>query len=98
MTERDVRVEGVTARAVAKANPGTLDIRLVLTGVRLTLLGVLLSVGLGVAGVLLSAGQSWWVVSVSGLGSVAVAAGLISRSRQWLAAVAEWVLPESESG
>lgn len=100
MTERDVRVEGVRAEARAEARPGTPEVTLLLTGLRLTLLGVLLSVGLGVAGVALSAGQSWWAVVVSSFGSVMVAAALLHarRSRRLLAVVAEWVLPGSDSG
>lgn len=81
------------------ALPPELKIEPSLVEARLTLLGVLAAIGLGAAGVALSAGGRWCVALASGLGSFVFACVLIhwrpTRSR--LAQLAELVLPREET-
>jgi hypothetical protein len=91
----DVRVE-VPDPAGAKAAadmPRLIALNLVAS--RLTLIGVLVSVGLGVAGVVLSAGVDWRLALDASVVSVAASVALLRYrwTQDRLARFAEWVLP-----
>jgi hypothetical protein len=90
----DVTVQAVTAEASAAANPPSVRIE---PALRLTLLGVLVTVGLGVDAVVVSAGVSWWVALLAGGGGsfAATACAIHFRpTRRLLARFGAWVLPD----
>ena len=101
MTERrDAEIHGVPAVARAEAIPPSIRVELALIASRLALIGVLLSVGLGVARFMVGAGVPWWRALLAGAASFVAAILAIQRpwSRRQLARFAEWVLPARESG
>ena len=93
---RDVSVHvPYPARGFAEAKPPTPDVKLVLVASRLTLLGVLVTVGLGVAGFVLTAGVDWWHSLAVGFVTFAATVALLQgrKTEDLLARFAEWVLP-----
>lgn len=88
-----------TATRSGNALPAKPDIELLLTEPRLAVLGILVTIGLGAAGVALTLCDRGWVGAVAGAVSVGVAWVLLrfKRPRGWLAWLSEKVLPLQET-
>jgi hypothetical protein len=94
-----MRVEA-PAHASGQGIPPSASIELLLDATRLAILGLLVAIGLGTAGVALTIDDRGWVGAVVGGLSVLLACGLLrfGWSRGKLARSAAWVLPLGQAG